>query len=103
MKSKPKCTAYMYKQKLEDALKKEMEAMADQYFKDFYQRIRQHAEDIRVDKTKRADEDKQMLMNLSCLVNKDKYKELGEELEGIRGVDGLSVRFTGPWPPYTFV
>jgi len=103
MRSKPKGTAYMYKQKLEKVLKKEVEAKADEYFRDFYSRIKKHADDVRVDKTKKADEDRQMLMNLSCLVPKDKYVELGEELEGISEMEGFSVRFTGPWPPYSFV
>jgi len=103
MRSKPKGTAYMYKQKLEKVLKKEVEAKADEYFRDFYSRIKKHADDVRVDKTKKADEDRQMLMNLSCLVPKDKYEELGEELEGISEMEGFSVRFTGPWPPYSFV
>lgn len=103
MRSKPKGTAYMYRQKLESALKEEMEKLADKYFKDFYNRIKKHADDVKVDKTKRADEDKQMLMNLSCLIPRDNYEGLGQELEGILDVEGISVRFTGPWPPYSFV
>lgn len=102
MKSKPKGAAYMYKQKLEGAIKKEMEAKADQYFKDFYNQTKKHVDDLRVEKTKEIDKDKQMLMNLSCLVCKDKSKELGEELEKINKMEGFSVRFTGPWPPYSF-
>jgi hypothetical protein len=42
-------------------------------------------------------------MNLSCLVDGDKSKDLGEELEAIDKMEGFSVRFTGPWPPYSFV
>ena len=93
----------MHKQRLENAIKKEMEALADQYFKDFYDRIKKHADDVRLEKTKKVDEDKQMLMNLSCLLYEDKYEELGKELEGILEREGISVRFTGPWPPYSFV
>lgn len=103
MKSKPKGTAYMYKQKLEKAIKEEMEVKADEYFKDFYNRIKKHTEDVRLDKTKKAEDGKQMLMNLSCLCRKEEYRSLGEELEGIQSMEGVSVRFTGPWPPYSFV
>jgi len=103
MKSKPKGTAYMYKQKLEKLLKQKMEERADECFKEFYARIKEHVDEIVVEKTKRIEEDKQMLMNLSCLVRKDKVEELGEELEGIEGMEGFSVRFTGPWSPYSFV
>ncbi|MDI6814798.1 MAG: GvpL/GvpF family gas vesicle protein [Dehalococcoidales bacterium] len=103
MKSKPKGTAYMYKQKLENAIKQEMETLAEGYFRDFYSRIKRHCDDVRLERTKKADGDKQMLMNLSCLLPKDGYEKVGEELEGIQGIEGVSVRFTGPWPPYSFV
>jgi len=101
--SKPKGLAYMYRQKLENLLKKEMELKADECFKDFYARIKKHVDDIRVEKTKKTDQGSQMIMNLSCLVYIDKYRELGEELDEINKMDGFSVRFTGPWPPYSFV
>jgi len=104
MNSKSPGVAYMYEQKLEIAIKKEMESRIDPYFKDFYERIKKHVEEIKVEKTKKTDEkDKQMIMNLSCLVAKDKYKELGAELEKIDNMDSFSVRFTGPWPAYSFV
>jgi hypothetical protein len=102
IKSKSKGTAYMLKQKLENLLKKEMEEKADLYFKDFYARIKKCVDKIKVEKTKR-DEKKPMLMNLSCLVEKEKSKELGEELDKINKQEGFAVRFTGPWPPYSFV
>ena len=107
--SKPKGMAYMLKHKLENLLKKEMEKRANLCFKDFYTGIKKRVDEIRVEKTKKiasgsiGDEKRQMLMNLSCLVNKKKSKELGEELERINEQEGFSVRFTGPWPPYSFV
>ncbi|MCJ7507201.1 MAG: GvpL/GvpF family gas vesicle protein [candidate division Zixibacteria bacterium] len=103
IKSKHKGTAYMLKQRLENLLKKEMERKADLCFKDFYARIRKCLDEVRVEKTKRIDEKKQMLMNLSCLADEEKSKELGEELDKINEKEGFSVRFTGPWPPYSFV
>jgi len=103
IKTKPKGIAYMLKQKLENLLKKEMEKKADLCFKDFYARIKKCVEKVRVEKTKKIDEKTQMLMNLSCLVDKEKSKELGEELEKIDKREGFAVRFTGPWPPYSFV
>lgn len=103
IKSKPKGLAYMYKQKLEDLIKKEMEDKADRYFKEFYEKIKPHADDLKVEKTKKAEDGKQMLMNLSCLLPKEANKKLGDELEKIDDMEGYSVRFTGPWPPYSFV
>jgi len=103
IKSKSKGLAYMYKQKLENLLKKEMEKEADRYFKDFYEQIRKCVDQIKVERTKKLEEDKQMLLNLSCLIFKGKSKTLGEELEKINHIKGFFVRFTGPWPPYSFV
>jgi len=101
MKTKPKGMAYFYEQKLQGALKKKMEKKADEYFKDFYERIKKHACDIRVEKAKR-EKNMQMLMNLSVLIENDKLETLGRELGEIKETQGFSVRFTGPWPPYTF-
>jgi len=104
IKSKPKGLAYMYRQKLEDLLKKEMEKLADRYFRDFYEKIKPYAGDLRVEKTKKTeDKNTQMLLNLSCLLPKEGSKKLGEELEKIDALEGFSVRYTGPWPPYSFV
>jgi hypothetical protein len=103
IRSKPRGLAYIYRLKLENALKREMETKADQCFRDFYKRIKKHVCDLRVEKTKRTDHNRRMIMNLSCLVDRDKSTELGEELEGIDKMEGFSVRFTGPWPPYSFV
>ncbi|MCG2676542.1 GvpL/GvpF family gas vesicle protein [bacterium] len=104
IKSKPRGLAYMYRQKLENLLKKEMEDKADRYFKEFYDKIKPYVDDLRVEKTKKTeDKDKQMFMNLSCLLPKDGSRELGDELEKIDALETFSVRYTGPWPPYSFV
>ncbi len=103
IKSQSRGVAYLYKQKLENALKRELESKADRCFRDFYERIRRHADSIVVEKTKQGAQNTQMIMNLSCLLPRDKTAELGEELENINSIEGLSARFTGPWPPYSFV
>ncbi len=103
IRSKPRGMAYMYRQRLEGLLRKEMEAGADRFFKQCYSRIRVFADDVHVEKVKMAEAEVQMILNLSCLVSKDSYKDLGEELDKICQIRGLSVRFTGPWPPYSFV
>jgi len=103
MKSQPRGVAYLYKQKIESTLKRELESKADQCFRELYQGIRGYVDSIVVEKTKPGDQNTQMLMNLSCLLPRDRTAELGEELENINNIDGFSVRFTGPWPPYSFV
>jgi len=95
--------AYIYRQKLGKAAKAEMEKLADRWFKDFYSRLKPHCDDIVIEKTRRANGDRVMLLNLSCLVHKEKVDSLGRELEEINNMDGFSVHFSGPWPSYSFV
>jgi len=101
--TKPQGIAYMEKELLKDLIKEKMEAMADQYFKEFYDMIKKCADDIVIGKSKIVGETKKMIMNLSCLVNVDKVKELGGVLENIEKDDAISVRFSGPWAPFSFV
>jgi len=95
--------AYIYRQKLEKVAKAEMEKLADRWFKDFYGRLKPHCDDIVIEKTRKADGDRVMLLNFSCLVHKEKVDSLGRELEEINNMDGFSIHFSGPWPPYSFV
>lgn len=102
LETKPPGTAYMYEQKIKNLLSKEMEKKADEYFKDFYGKIKKEVDDIHIDKTKKVDDNLQMLMNLSCLVVKENVQRLGRILEEIKKESGFVIRFTGPWPPYSF-
>jgi len=99
MEKESKGKAYFLRQRIERVVKREIERGADLCFKDFFNRIKIVADDVRVDKVKSSD----MLMNLSCLVHKGRIGELGTELGIIDDMEGFSVRFTGPWPPYSFV
>lgn len=104
MRSMSAGTAYLYQQKVEKLLKQKLEQEAERYFKDFYQRIRDCVQDVRVERgTQEKEKDTTLLANLSCLVDQAAPQRLGEELERIQGMKGFSVRFTGPWPPYSFV
>jgi len=103
LKSKPPGTAYMYEEKVKNLLRREMEKKADEYFGDFYARIKKEVVDVCIGKVKKAKDNLQMLMNLSCLVVKGNVGKLGLILEEIEKEDGVVVRFTGPWPPYSFV
>lgn len=103
IKSKSKGAAYMYKQKLEKILRVRLEREAERYFKEFYGRIKENTEEIRIEKLKKEEAPKQMLVNVSCLADKKNVKALGDELDKINNMGRFSVRFTGPWPPYSFV
>ncbi len=80
-----------------------MEGKADQDFKEFFEKVKSCVDEIQVEKTKKAEDERQMLMNLSCLLPKEASRRLGDVLEKISNTEGYSVRFTGPWPAYSFV
>lgn len=101
--SKSSGTAYLLRHKLQTLVGKRMEQAAHVYFNELYQKIKHNVEDIRVEKVRKDEPPRQMLMNLSCLLPKGETGRLGEELDTIEKMDGFFVRFTGPWPPYSFV
>ena len=102
-RSKSKGAAYMYRKKLENLLKKELENQAEYYFKEFYNKIKAHVDDIKIDKIKNNSSEQQMIMNLACIMPRENYHLLGDALEKIDQMEFFSIRFTGPWPPYSFV
>jgi len=103
MKTKPGA-AYMLTRKI---IRKEMKKKAEECFKEFYDQIRGITEDIWVEKTimqmQEQWQGKEMIINLSCLVHKDKVEELENTLRAINKMKGFSVRFSGPWAPFNFV
>jgi hypothetical protein len=105
IRSKPEGAAYMYRQKLADMLKNEIEQEADRHFQSFYHLIQPVVDALQIEKIRKISEEEphQMIMNLSCMLSPENKDRLGQELENIDGMDGFSVKFTGPWPPYSFV
>lgn len=101
-RTKPKGLAYMLQQKLAKAAREALEAQANRWVEGFYAQIRACVEDVRVDQLKKAEDGRQMLLNLSCLMDRGS-DTLGRVLDKIQETEGVSVRFTGPWPPYNFV
>lgn len=94
--------AYLYKQTFETAVKKELEDRSSGISKEVQTLIKNYSGDMRVEKTKKVGE-KTMLLNLSCLVQKEDVRQFKEELKKIDGFNNLSIRITGPWAPYSFV
>lgn len=102
IQAKPAGLAYIERTRLEKTIKRQIEARAEEYFRAFYERIRACATDVRVGRLKKTDDGTQMLLNLSCLVEKGRHERLGEALDEIAEMNAMTVHFTGPWPPYSF-
>lgn len=93
--------AYILAKKIEQELAGELKKKAEQYLHDFYSKIAGTVDEIHVDPVKKVQRG-QMLMNLSVLVTDGKQHLLGKILAEVKGMEGFRVRFTGPWPPYSF-
>lgn len=103
MAGKPEGIRYFYRERIEKALKDEMEAIASAAYRDYSERILGLVSAVCVNRLKGDGSEKQMILNLSVLVLVSDVERLGDELERIASDQAVEVRFTGPWPPYSFV
>jgi hypothetical protein len=93
--------AYVLGQRI---LREELEKKVHSFCKSFYVQISKCADKIRTNKTEVAlMQEKQSIMNLSCLVQNDKVEELKAVLKKIDDLEGFDARLSGPWQPYNFV
>ena len=47
-------------------------------------------------------DDGETVCRLTLLAHEDREESVGSILDDVASSDGIEVRFTGPWPPYTF-
>lgn len=98
--------AYLLKKKLEERMRLEKHLIVDKHAKELGAKIEKLVEGIKLcSSNNQVPEEwkgKQMILNIACLAQKDKIENLGTLLMQLKK-EGFSVRFTGPWPPYSFV
>jgi len=107
IENEPKGKAYLLKRNLEMKLKDQTYAEVGRLADQFFSEIKPLVEELKAagksswtaDKYK----DKKLLATFCCRVSDEAVKRLGEVLEEINGKEGFSVRFTGPWAPFSFV
>lgn len=102
----PKGAAYFLQRKFELKIKDMISASISKLADEFSSKIRKYVEEIKVEETSRIPErykDKKLIATLTCLVSNENVEELGKVLEGICDRQGYSVRFTGPWAPFSFI
>jgi len=107
VKNKSRGAAYLFTKKLEKRIHLEEEASKNKYAKQLYDQIRNLVDEVKAESTKREVpkewQGKQLILNLACLAHRDKIQSLGNMLGEVNKREGFVVRFTGPWPPYSFV
>jgi len=103
MELKPEGARFMYRQTLEKSAKEALEEACERCFREVYEAALAVSEDVEVEKIKKPEDGRRMMVNLSCLLPEEKVEELSGVLAKINDREGFQVRFTGPWPPYSFV
>jgi bisphosphoglycerate-dependent phosphoglycerate mutase len=106
LERKSEGVAYLFRKKLEKRLEQEKRMFIENHAKTLYNEIKRLVDDVRLESVNREVpekwKDKQMILNLACLVHKYDVQHLGKMLGEINKKEGF-VWFTGPWPPYSFV
>lgn len=94
--------AYLHREKLNQMLEDQLTSWSEEEGEKIRDTIAKIAEEITEENPKKGKEGEEMFVNLSCLVEGDKVKELGDKLEQLDANIGIRVKFTGPWAPYSF-
>jgi hypothetical protein len=81
--------------------REEFEQQAAQHRRRYLADLATLAEEVHVNEP-RPVQGKVMVLNVSLLVAKAAIPRVGGYLEGAGQDPGVEVRFTGPWPPYSF-
>lgn len=95
-------TAYICRQSLDGILKRELREAARAFREELDRRVRACVEAVHTETAPESEGEDQMILNLACLAGAEQAKALGAALDGVSRGDGFSVKFTGPWPPYSF-
>lgn len=103
----PKGTAYLYQKKFDLKIKEGLLEETARLTKELGAKIDEIADEVKIE-TKVSwvpDEYKEMMMvaAFSCLVHHDGVEALGDLLEEVDKKEESSVRFSGPWAPFSFV
>lgn len=89
-------------QRLQAALDEEMRILADRYAREYREVLGGLSTGVRPERLRQAGDGLQMIAHFSCLVPREDADRLAGMIEECRR-DGLLVKVSGPWPPYSFV
>lgn len=101
-KGKGRGAAFFWRQRRGKLVNARVEAMSEAICQDLLQRLPALATGVRTNKPKRLERG-EMLLNLSLLAERRRIGEIGALLGEVDQREGVTICFTGPWPPYSFV
>ncbi|MFC6835439.1 gas vesicle protein GvpL [Halomarina ordinaria] len=102
-------TAHLLEKQYEGKLREAKRAHGDDRTEELLDRVRPHAREVRALSRRpqtgglvERESDAVTLARLAMLATEDGASAAGEELDEVAADPGVEVRYTGPWPPYTF-
>ncbi|MFD1641169.1 gas vesicle protein GvpL [Halohasta litorea] len=104
-------TSYLLEQQYDKEINKRLRQHRQQQARSIADRIAPHVDALEslgkrrstgVDIDTGRDDEPEPIARFAVLATDEGAEALGEELDAIAAEPGLEVRFTGPWPPYTF-
>ena len=97
----PRGRAYFAHHKLLREHREQLERSEEADFRRYCENLSVLADDVQINKSQ-ALKGKRMVLNLSLLAAQAAIARVGAYLEEVSQEPGVEVRFTEPWPPYSF-
>lgn len=95
--------AYLHQQKIARLLKEKITRLGNDIAEDSHRAMSEAVAVVQCRKAPASKKGSSVLLSLSLLADTEEAKRLGMTLDHIAAKKGLTVEFTGPWLPYSFV
>ncbi|GEM_PF-3514961 len=95
--------AYLHRQKIARLLKEKITRHGADMAEDSRKALSEAVSVVQCRKAPASKKGISVLLSLSLLADAEEVKRLGTTLDNIAAKEGLTVEFTGPWLPYSFV
>ncbi|WP_129662225.1 GvpL/GvpF family gas vesicle protein [Rothia uropygialis] len=104
LQSRPAGVQRLLQKRLEKISKETADMAADQAYPGYRARVAAHCVQIQEYRHPSRQQDLVPVLSASCLVEEERKHDLGVELSAIKNENSaVTIRFLGPWPPYSFV
>lgn len=95
--------AYLQRQRLDKAMAEAVGSACSAHARRFLDEISSRCTETKPEAVARTGQGEHLVLRVACLATTSQVEKLGEALDTIAAIPGFSVRFTGPWPPFSFV
>jgi hypothetical protein len=102
MAGRPESVRRLYRHRLDRALRDRADRRRRRLAEEVRAALAPLCADVRDDPPRLVEADDGLILRLALLVDEGGAARVGEALEAFAARPDVHVRFTGPWPPYTF-